>query len=107
MILSILNQNDTLAVMPTGSGKSLCYQIPALIFPGLTIVVSPLISLMQDQVDQLKSTGVEAVLLNSSISEEEYFDNSQKIKDGTAKLLYVAPETLLKLTEKYETAIRN
>jgi len=75
---------------------NVCYQIPSLIFEGLTVVISPLISLMQDQVDQLKAYDVEAVMLNSSIAEEDYFENIQKIRKGTAKLLYVAPETLLK-----------
>jgi len=96
VILNVLDKKDTLAVMPTGSGKSLCYQIPALIFKGLTIVVSPLISLMQDQVDQLTASGVDAVVLNSSLSQNVYFANLQKIRNKTAKLLYVAPETLLK-----------
>jgi ATP-dependent DNA helicase RecQ len=96
VILNVLSKKDTLAVMPTGSGKSLCYQIPALIFQGLTIVVSPLISLMQDQVEQLTGSGVEAVVLNSSLSREEYLNNIQKIENGNAKLLFVAPETLLK-----------
>ena len=96
VILNILAKKDTLAVMPTGSGKSLCYQIPALVFRGLTIVVSPLISLMQDQVEQMVSLGINAVLLNSSLSSQEYAENMLKVKDGTAKLLYVAPETLLK-----------
>jgi len=96
VILNVLEKNDTLAVMPTGSGKSLCYQIPALIFDGLTVVVSPLISLMQDQVDQLKSAGVDTILLNSSLTREKYFENIDKLKNQSAKLLYVAPETLMK-----------
>ncbi|HKI46572.1 MAG TPA: DNA helicase RecQ [Balneolales bacterium] len=91
-----LNKQDTLVVMPTGGGKSLCYQIPALLFDGLTVVVSPLISLMKDQVEQLESSGVKAVCLNSSIPFHEYQQNVDLIKQGEVKLLYLAPETLLK-----------
>jgi len=96
VIANVLHGKDTLAVMPTGGGKSLCYQIPALIFEGLTIVVSPLISLMKDQVEQLAELEVPAVLLNSSLSSEAYRANVERIRRREAKLLYVAPETLLK-----------
>ncbi|MEZ4461637.1 MAG: RecQ family ATP-dependent DNA helicase [bacterium] len=95
VIDSVLAGNDTLAIMPTGGGKSLCFQVPALLFDGLTIVVSPLISLMQDQVRQLQAAGVEAVLINSALTQEEYATNQQAVASGRAKLLYVAPETLL------------
>lgn len=95
IIESVLQKKDTLVIMPTGGGKSICYQIPALIFEGLTVVVSPLISLMKDQVSQLNELGVAAVVLNSSISKQEYSLNVQRIERGEAKLLYVAPETLL------------
>lgn len=95
IIRSILQKRDTLTVMPTGVGKSICYQVPALLFKGLTIVISPLISLMKDQVEQLREVGVSAVYLNSSISYEEYSANVQKVKDGESKLLYLAPETLV------------
>jgi ATP-dependent DNA helicase RecQ len=81
--------------MPTGGGKSLCYQIPALLLPGLTVVVSPLIALMKDQVEQLRSAGVPALFLNSSLAIEDYHTNMQSIRRGQARLLYVAPETLL------------
>jgi ATP-dependent DNA helicase RecQ len=96
VIQNVLNKKDTLVIMPTGSGKSLCYQIPALLFNGLTIVVSPLISLMKDQVEQLRELGVPTVMLNSSLSYEEYLQNVSRVRKNEVKLLYVAPETLLK-----------
>jgi ATP-dependent DNA helicase RecQ len=95
VIENILNGNDTLAIMPTGGGKSLCYQIPSILLDGLTVVVSPLISLMKDQVDQLRANGIFAVTLNSSLTPQHYQENLQWIQDGSAKILYVAPETLL------------
>lgn len=95
VITNVLARRDTLAVMPTGGGKSLCYQIPALLFEGLTVVISPLISLMKDQVEQLRAFGVQSVFLNSSLSPQEYQENMDYIKRGEVKLLYVAPETLL------------
>ncbi len=96
VIENVLRRRDTLAVMPTGGGKSLCYQVPALIFEGLTIVVSPLISLMKDQVEQLAELAVPAVLLNSALSPEDYRRNVERLRRGQARMLYVAPETLLK-----------
>ncbi len=95
IIENVLKKRDTLVIMPTGGGKSLCYQIPALIFNGLTIVVSPLISLMKDQVEQLTELGVSALFLNSSLSTEEYGRNIDLLKKNKVKLLYIAPETLL------------
>jgi ATP-dependent DNA helicase RecQ len=95
IIANVLNKTDTLAIMPTGGGKSLCYQIPALIFPGLTVVVSPLIALMKDQVEQLHELGFPALFLNSSLSPDDYRKNMEQVQSGRAKLLYVAPETLL------------
>jgi ATP-dependent DNA helicase RecQ len=95
VIENVLARRDTLAVMPTGGGKSLCYQIPAQLFGGLTVVVSPLISLMKDQVEQLGAFGVPALFLNSSLSLQEYQQNMESVKRGRVKLLYVAPETLL------------
>ena len=96
IIKSVLRKKDSLVIMPTGGGKSLCYQIPALIFKGLTIVVSPLISLMKDQVEQLTQMGVPAAVLNSSLSLEQYRRNVKKVKQGKIKLLYMAPEALLR-----------
>ena len=96
IIESIVNKKDCLVVMPTGGGKSLCYQIPALMFDGLTIVISPLISLMKDQVEQLRQLGVDTALLNSSLSQKDYNQNYINVKSGKAKLLYLAPESLQK-----------
>jgi len=95
-IQSILDKKDTLLIMPTGGGKSICYQIPALMLPGLTIVISPLISLMKDQVNQLESLGVEALVLNSSLTWDEYLQNKARVLSGKTKLLFLAPETLFK-----------
>ena len=95
VIENVLARRDTLAVMPTGGGKSLCYQIPALLFDGLTVVVSPLISLMKDQVEQLRAFGVPTLFLNSSLSPQEYQENMDYVRRGEVRLLYVAPETLL------------
>ena len=93
-ILSIMNRRDTLAVMPTGAGKSICYQIPALMMEGVTIVVSPLIALMQDQVYSLRDTGVPATFINSSLSNQEIDEIMYYAVRGKYKLLYVAPERL-------------
>ncbi|MHB8578300.1 MAG: DNA helicase RecQ [Ignavibacteriaceae bacterium] len=96
IIQNILIKNDSLVIIPTGGGKSLCYQIPALIFGGLTIVISPLISLMKDQVEQLRQLGINAALLNSSLSQDVYRVNYESVKTGKSKLLYLAPESLSK-----------
>ncbi|HMD88883.1 MAG TPA: DEAD/DEAH box helicase [Anaerolineaceae bacterium] len=95
VIENILAHRDTLAIMPTGGGKSLCYQIPALLLDGLTVVVSPLIALMKDQVEQLRASGVPALFLNSTLSPQAYQENMGYIRRGKVKLLYLAPETLL------------
>lgn len=94
IIGNVLDKKDTLAIMPTGGGKSLCYQIPALIFDGITVVVSPLISLMQDQVDSLLASGVNAVFLNSSLEWDQYLQAMNSIRKGETKILYVSPEGL-------------
>ena len=95
IIDSILSGRDTFAVMPTGAGKSLCYQIPAMLLQGITIVVSPLISLMQDQVKALNDAGVSAAFINSALSESAFFETVNKAKQGMYKLIYVAPERLV------------
>ncbi|MCK4257874.1 MAG: DNA helicase RecQ [Halanaerobiales bacterium] len=94
VIQSILEGKDTFAIMPTGAGKSICYQIPALLLPGLTLVISPLISLMKDQVDSLQNNGIPATFINSSLKTSEVQDRLRKAQDGFYKLLYVAPERL-------------
>lgn len=94
IINSILEKKDTLAVMPTGGGKSICYQIPALIFEGLTIVVSPLIALMKDQVDVLNKKGIPANFINSTLSQEEINIVYSNIINKKIKLLYLAPERI-------------
>jgi len=97
IIENVLRKCDSLAVMPTGSGKSLCFQIPATLFPGLTVVVSPLISLMEDQVLELGEWGIPAVYLNSTLSHTEYVRTMARLRSGNVRLLYAAPETLLRL----------
>ncbi|MCR2802572.1 DNA helicase RecQ [Paenibacillus soyae] len=94
IIAGIVDGHDTLAILPTGGGKSICYQIPALLLPGTTLVISPLISLMKDQVDSLSRVGVRAAFLNSSLSAAEYRDVLRSAMQGEYKLLYVAPERL-------------
>ncbi|MGB1252115.1 MAG: DNA helicase RecQ [Candidatus Promineifilaceae bacterium] len=96
VIDNILAKKDSLVIMPTGGGKSLCYQLPALHMDGLTVVVSPLISLMQDQVTQLLGLGVPATFLNSSLMSHEYQTRIREIEGGQTKLLYMAPESLLR-----------
>jgi ATP-dependent DNA helicase RecQ len=91
-IASILSGRDTLVVLPTGGGKSLCYQVPALMTPGLTVVVSPLISLMKDQVDALHARGLPAAFINSTLTSSQVSDRLAKAGRGDIKMLYVAPE---------------
>ena len=94
IITSIINKEDVLAIMPTGGGKSICYQVPALCLEGITIVISPLISLMKDQVDALKTMGIKARLINSSLSNSEYSEVLEKIENDECKIIYIAPERL-------------
>lgn len=95
VIESILSGKDAFAVMPTGAGKSVCYQVPAMLLPGITLVISPLISLMQDQVKALNEAGVSAAFINSALSENAYFETIRKAKLGLYKIIYVAPERLV------------
>ena len=95
VIDSILAGRDAFAVMPTGAGKSVCYQIPAVLLPGITLVISPLISLMQDQVKALNEAGVQAAFINSSLSEKDYNETIRKARQGTYKIIYIAPERLV------------
>ena len=95
VINAILKGRDILAVMPTGAGKSLCYQVPAMLLSGITLVISPLISLMQDQVKALNEAGVDAAFINSSLSEKELNDTFKNAYKGHYKIIYVAPERLM------------
>jgi len=95
LIDSILAGKDTLGIMPTGSGKSLCFQIPALMMEGITLVISPLISLMKDQVSALNQAGISAAFLNSSLTENQYFKALSFAKQGRYPIIYVAPERLM------------
>lgn len=94
VIESILCGKDTLAIMPTGGGKSICYQVPALLFEGITIVISPLISLMKDQVDSIRDLGINAEYINSSLSSKKIDVVMENLRQGSVKILYLAPERL-------------
>lgn len=94
-VTDVIEGRDSVVVLPTGGGKSLCYQVPALVREGMAVVVSPLISLMKDQVDSLVSNGVAAALVNSTQSEEQKRDTAARIRKGEIDLLYLAPERLL------------
>lgn len=100
-IETVLARKDCLVLMPTGGGKSLCYQIPALLLDGLTVVISPLIALMKDQVDALKTYGIDAAFLNSTQTGKEQIEVFQNVRSGKLKLLYVAPERLLQSGDQF------
>lgn len=106
-IEAVLQGRDCVVLMPTGGGKSICYQIPALMSDGLTIVVSPLIALMKDQVDSLRSNDVHAAFLNSSQSGPEQVEVFRQIRDGGLKLLYVAPERILQSSDQFVNFLRS
>jgi ATP-dependent DNA helicase RecQ len=100
-ISAVLSGRDCVVLMPTGGGKSLCYQIPALMLDGLTLVISPLIALMKDQVDALRSNGIDAAFLNSTQTNREQVEVFQAVRGGKLKLLYVAPERLLQSGDQF------
>ena len=104
VIQSILSGKDTLAVLPTGGGKSICFQVPAMVLGGLSIVVSPLISLMQDQIEAATARGIPAACLNSSLGKEEQSRVRSSIKDGSVRLLYASPERLESLSLELQAA---
>ncbi|MEL7302464.1 MAG: DEAD/DEAH box helicase, partial [Pseudomonadota bacterium] len=95
IVETVIGGGDALVLMPTGGGKSLCYQVPAIVRPGVGVVVSPLIALMQDQVEALAAAGVSAAFLNSSQDFAERLAVEEQVREGTLDLLYVAPERLV------------
>ncbi|HYP53486.1 MAG TPA: DEAD/DEAH box helicase, partial [Pyrinomonadaceae bacterium] len=106
VIRSVVEGRDTLAVMPTGAGKSLCYQLPALHMRGTTVVVSPLISLMKDQVDKLEDAGVDAAQLNSALTASEQRENIEQIENDESRFVFTTPERLTS-PEFLETLSKN
>ena len=105
--MRVLEKKDCVVLMPTGGGKSLCYQIPALMLDGLTLVISPLIALMKDQVDALRANGVEAAFLNSTQTGAEQVEVFRDVRSGKIKLLYVAPERLLQSGDQFLDFLRS
>ena len=94
IIKAVMSKNDVVALLPTGAGKSLCYQIPALSKEGLCLVISPLISLMKDQIDQLEKKGIKALTIKSNASVDEIVTLFDNLKFGNYKFLYISPERL-------------
>ena len=107
VIETVLQGKDAVVLMPTGGGKSLCYQIPALMLDGLTVVISPLIALMKDQVDALKNNGIEAAFLNSTQTGQQQVEVFRDVRSGKLKLLYVAPERLLQSGDQFMDFLRS
>lgn len=107
IIKTIMQKRDVFVLMPTGGGKSLCYQIPALLFDGLTVVISPLIALMKDQVDALRLNGIKAAYLNSSLDNEEISEIYAQLNKNEIKLLYVSPERLLGNNQQFIVFLRD
>ena len=105
VIEHLLAGRSAAAVFPTGGGKSLCYQLPALLLPGVTLVVSPLIALMKDQIDTLSGRGIAARRLDSSLSAEQYRETMSQVRAGQLRLLYVAPERFQ--NERFREAIEH
>lgn len=106
IINGVLQTKDTLVLMPTGGGKSVCFQVPALILPHITLVVSPLIALMKDQVVALKANGISAAFINSSMDEASQYDLIEQVKMGRIKLLYISPEKLLTLLPFFSSQVK-
>src|ERR1700709_544553 len=107
IIQHVLNKQDVLALMPTGGGKSLCYQLPAVLLEGLTLVISPLIALMKDQVDSLNVNGIPAAFFNSSQTPDEQIQLTTKLRNNQIKLLYLAPERLFGNESKLITFLKS
>jgi len=105
LIDNIITGNDVVGVMPTGAGKSICFQVPAMLFEGITLVISPLISLMKDQVNALTQAGVKAAFINSSLTQKQYSMALDNARNGKYKIIYVAPERLL--TEEFLCFAKN
>jgi len=94
LIRAVLEGKDVLGIMPTGGGKSLCYQLPTIFLDGITLVISPLISLMKDQIDSLNEIGIPGTFINSSLEDKELNLRLQEIRKGKYKIIYIAPERL-------------
>jgi len=107
IVQNVLERRDTFVLMPTGGGKSICYQLPAVIFEGLTLVISPLIALMKDQVDALTLNGIPAAYLNSTLSFQEQEDIKRKLRSNELKLLYLAPERLLRTESEFFSFVKS